>query len=162
MFIAEFIIPNETRWPITVVQKGLWAVKGWIISLLEVGQISFLLSNMLVSSVCSMTKQIWWRPKRYNPGEVTCSDNLNQAYMYFEIVEHEGETFEEPKWFRNVKGKCDSLATTNGGRLSPTVMKITDRYLCCLALDPPRIESVSYSFSSFRNGGWLWVGVDFC
>ena len=26
--IAEFIIPNKTRWPIAVVQKGLRAVRG--------------------------------------------------------------------------------------------------------------------------------------
>lgn len=26
--IPEFIIPNKTRWPITVVQKGLGAVRG--------------------------------------------------------------------------------------------------------------------------------------
>lgn len=53
-----------------------------------------------------------------------------------------------------MKGKCGTLAKTNGGSLSPAEMEITGRYsVRHPARGQPHIESVSDSFNSFQGGG---------
>lgn len=56
-----------------------------------------------------------------------------------------------------MKGKCDTLAKTNGGSLSPTVMEITGGYSVHYpARGQPHVASVSDSFNSFQEGRLEW------
>lgn len=161
MFMAEFIIPSETRWPITVAQKGLWAVRGWIISLLEVGRVSFLLSNMLVSSVCSVTRQFCQKPGRRGSWGGHFLDHLDRTYVFY----GDGQSIRVKPTQRQSgleirKGGTWRCGQNQWGRPSPAVMEIAGRHPASFSVSHTADPCAGHRGNS-RSGGLAlsWRGL---